>query len=265
MPARRARALEKCPAEFITLAGVLADAAGVIVRKHFRTGIKVLGKADSSPVTIADRKAETRMRQIIARKYPAHGILGEEYGADRIDAEYVWVLDPIDGTKSFICGIPLFGTLIALVHRGRPILGIIDQPVIHERWVGAIGRPTRFCGKIVTTRACKKLADATLFATSPYMFGDKGDSFERLRKSVKLPRYGSDCYAYGQLASGNIDIVVEGGLKPHDYLAQVPIIGGAGGILTDWEGRPLGLHSGPRICAAGDRKMHREALRVLAG
>jgi inositol-phosphate phosphatase/L-galactose 1-phosphate phosphatase/histidinol-phosphatase len=260
------RADAKCPAKFIAFAGALADAAGPIVRRYFRTGIKVLGKADSSPVTIADRKAEARMRALITRHFPDHGILGEEYGAHRIDAEYVWVLDPIDGTKSFICGVPLFGTLIALVHRGRPILGIIDQPVIHERWIGAVGRPTRFCGKTATTRACRRLADATLFATSPHMFGGgDAESFERLRRNVKLPRYGSDCYAYGQLASGNVDIVVESGLKPHDYLAQVPIIAGAGGILTDWEGRALGLQSGPRICAAGDRKLHKEALRILAG
>lgn len=266
MPLRRATTVPKCPPAFAAFAGKLADAAGVVARRYFRTGVAVLGKSDASPVTIADRKAEARMREMIARAYPDHGILGEEHGPHRLDAEYVWVLDPIDGTKSFICGVPLFGTLIALLHRGRPILGVIDQPISRERWLGAAGRPTRFCGRAAKTRACRRLADATLFATSPHMFGGpNADPFERLRTSVKLPRYGSDCYAYGLLASGHIDIVVEAGLKPYDYLAQVPIIAGAGGILTDWEGRPLGLESGPRICAAGDRALHRKALRVLAG
>lgn len=262
---RKTATLARCPAEFLDLAGRLADAAGVVSRRYFRTGIKVIEKGNSSPVTMADRLAETRMRQMIQRAYPDHGIMGEEHGIDRIDAEYVWVLDPIDGTKSFICGVPLFGTLIALVHRGTPILGIIDQPVIGERWIGAVGRRTIYLGKRATTRPCESLAEATLFATSPYMFGTQTAAFESLRTSVKLARYGGDCYAYGQLAAGNIDIVVEGGLQPHDYLAQVTIIEGAGGVLTDWEGRALGLQSGGRICASGDPKLHKHALRKLAG
>jgi len=258
-------ALARCPPSFLDLANRLADAAGVVSRRYFRTGIKVIDKDNSSPVTMADRLAETRMRQMIARECPAHGIMGEEHGLDRIDAEYVWVLDPIDGTKSFICGVPLFGTLIALVHRGIPILGIIDQPVIGERWVGAVGRRTTYCGKRATTRPCKSLAEATLFATSPYMFGQHTAGFESLRTSVKLTRYGTDCYGYGQLAAGNADFVVEGGLKPHDYLAQVPIIEGAGGVLTDWDGKALGLESGGRICGSGDPKLHKQALKKLNG
>jgi inositol-phosphate phosphatase / L-galactose 1-phosphate phosphatase / histidinol-phosphatase len=255
-----------CPPRFIALAQRLADAAGVVARRYFRTGVAVIGKADASPVTIADRQAESRMRAIIAREFPDHGIVGEEHGAERSDAEHVWVLDPIDGTKSFISGVPLFGTLIALVRRGRPILGIIDQPVLRERWIGAAGRPTRFCGRAASTRACGRIAEATLFATSPHMFhGADAASFERVRSTVRLPRYGSDCYAYGLLASGHVDIVIEAGLKPHDYLAQVPIIEGAGGALTDWEGRPLTLESGRRICAAGDRRLHRKVLGLLAG
>jgi inositol-phosphate phosphatase/L-galactose 1-phosphate phosphatase/histidinol-phosphatase len=251
---------------YAAFAGALADAGGRIVRRYFRTGVEVLGKSDASPVTIADRAAEKRMRAMIEAEFPGHGIVGEEFGAARAEAEFVWVLDPIDGTKSFICGVPLFGTLIALLHKGRPVVGIIDQPVSRERWLGVAGRPTRFNGRPIATRRCRNLSLATLFATSPTMFsGENGVAFERLRKSVKLPRYGSDCYAYGLLASGFVDIVVEAGLKPHDYLAQVPIIEGAGGRLTDWEGRRLGLGSGPRICAVGDRRLHRRVLETLSG
>lgn len=255
----------RCPARLLELAGRLADAAGVVSRRYFRTGLKVVDKANSSPVTMADRLAETRMRAMIAHEHPDHGIMGEEHGLDRIDAEYVWVLDPIDGTKSFICGVPLFGTLIALVHRGVPILGIIDQPVIGERWVGSVGRRTTYCGRKAMTRPCRNLAGATLFATSPYMFGKRTAAFESLRTSVKLARYGADCYAYGQLAAGNVDIVVEGGIQPHDYLAQVTIIEGAGGVITDWEGRALGLESGGYVCASGDPRLHKHALQKLVG
>lgn len=263
---RRTQAQARCPVEFIALAERLADAAGVVARRYFRTGVEVIGKADASPVTIADRAAETAMRGLIARRFPAHGIYGEEHGVVRADAEHVWVLDPIDGTKSFICGIPLFGTLIALLHRGRPILGIIDQPILRERWVGAAGRPTRFRGKTARTRRCSGLGEATLFATTPHMFhGRDHKGFERLRRQVKLPRYGGDCYAYGQLASGHVDIVVESGLQPYDYLALVPVIEGAGGAMTDWDGKPLGLASGKRVCAVGDRRLQAAVLRALNG
>ena len=266
MTSKVAGTTTRCPRAFIALAGRLADAAGRVARRHFRTGIAVIGKADASPVTIADREAEARMRAIIERAFPEHGIVGEEHGTLRPDAEHVWVLDPIDGTKSFISGVPLFGTLIALLHRGRPILGIIDQPVLRERWVGALGHPTRFCGRPASTRRCASLAAATLFATSPHMFhGADGEGFERLRRAVKLPRYGGDCYAYGLLASGHVDLVVEASLKPYDYLAQVPIIEGAGGALTDWDGARLGLGSSGRVCASGDRRLHRKALALLAG
>ncbi len=265
VPARK-RAPEACPQRFIDLAGKLADAAGAVVRRYFRTNMRVIGKQDASPVTIADRKAEKAMRAMIARAFPGHGIMGEEYGNERIDAEYVWVLDPVDGTKAFISGIPLFGTLVALTRRGKPILGVIDQPIMRERWVGAVGRKTVFCGRIAKTRACAKLADATLIATSPHMFKpDEFRTFERLRKKVKLPRYGGDCYGYGLVASGHVDIVVEAGLKPYDYLAQAPILAGAGGIITDWDGKPLTLKSGRRVCACGDRKLHKRVLRLLAG
>ncbi|MGQ0676089.1 MAG: inositol monophosphatase family protein, partial [Rhodospirillales bacterium] len=180
--AARPRAPEACPERFIRLARRLADAAGAVVRRHYRTQLKVMGKADTSPVTEADREAEKAMRGIIRRAFPTHGVLGEEYGPERTDAEYVWVLDPIDGTNAFISGIPLFGTLIALARRGRPILGVIDQPVLRERWVGALGRKTTWNGRRVRTRPCARIADATLHATSPHMFEPaEFRAFERLR------------------------------------------------------------------------------------
>jgi inositol-phosphate phosphatase/L-galactose 1-phosphate phosphatase/histidinol-phosphatase len=216
-------------------------------------------------VTAADRAAEAAMRQLIAADFPDHGIIGEEFGRLREDAEYVWVLDPIDGTKSFISGVPLFGTLIALARRGRPVLGIIDQPISGERWVGAAGRPTVLQGREIRCRPCPALSSATLFATTPDMFaGPDRDAFARLAQAVKLVRFGADCYAYGLLAAGFIDIVAEASLKPHDFCAMVPIVEGAGGIVSDWRGAPLGLSSDGRVLVAGDAAAHRAALALLA-
>ncbi len=266
MTAAAGRTAEAGIDAFIALANRLADAAGAVIRPYFRSGLEVIGKQDASPVTVADRESEAAMRAMIERDFPGHGILGEEHGAVRLDAEYVWVLDPIDGTKSFISGFPLFGTLIALLHRGRPLMGIIDQPIIRERWIGAEGRPTTFQGKPARTRHCARLADATLYSTTPDMFrGADAAGYEKLRRAVKLPRFGGDCYAYGQLANGHVDIVVEARLQPYDYLAQVPIIAGAGGVLTDWQGRPLGLESDGRVAASGDPQLHKDVLRLLAG
>ncbi|HEX3501460.1 MAG TPA: histidinol-phosphatase [Stellaceae bacterium] len=250
----------------LTLAEALADAAGAVIRPYFRQKIAVDDKADASPVTIADREAEQAMRALIEARYPADGIFGEEFGTVRDGAEWVWVLDPIDGTKSFISGIPLFGTLVALLHHGRPVLGIIDQPISHERWRGVAGSPSTHNGNPIRTRPCPDLAAASLFATAPDMFrGADAAAFARLKAAVKLTRHGGDCYAYGLVASGFIDCVVEASLKPYDYCAMVPIIEGAGGVFTDWQGKPLGLRSDGRVLAAGDRRVHEAALSVLAG
>src|SRR5579863_530461 len=175
-------------AALLAFANTLADAAGAIIRGHFRRGIAVDDKPDQSPVTIADREAERELRRLIEARFPGDGILGEEFGGTRPDAERIWVLDPVDGTKSFISGIPLFGTLIALTEQGRPTLGVIDQPISRERWIGAAGHPTTLNGAPIHTRACPTLASATLFATAPEMFrGDEAEGFQRLRGSVKLP------------------------------------------------------------------------------
>lgn len=205
------------------------------------------------------------MRRLIAARFPDHGIIGEEYGPEREDAEFVWVLDPIDGTKSFISGVPLFGTLIALAQHGCPIVGIIDQPILRERWIGAHGRASRFNGVEIRCRSCAALGAATVFATSPDMFKD-GDAFAfgRVAAAAKLVRFGADCYAYGLLALGCIDIVIEASLKPYDFSAMLPIIEGAGGIATDWQGKPLSIASDGRVLVAGDRRAHEAALTLLA-
>jgi len=244
----------------------LADAAGEVIRPYFRKPLAVRDKPDLSPVTAADRAAEEAMRRLIEARFPEHGILGEEFGREREDAELVWVLDPIDGTKSFISGVPLFGALIALTREGRPILGIIDQPISRERWVGAAGRPTTLNGAPIGCRACPSLAVATLFATTPDMFkGEDAAAFARVSAAVKLVRFGADCYAYGLLAAGFVDLVLEASLKPYDFCAMVPVVEGAGGVATDWRGADLDLASDGRILVAGDRRAHEAALTLLAG
>jgi inositol-phosphate phosphatase / L-galactose 1-phosphate phosphatase / histidinol-phosphatase len=247
----------------IELAEQLADAAGKVARRYFRQPLAVEDKPDLTPVTIADREAESAMRTLIAARFPDDGILGEEHGATQPDAKRIWVLDPIDGTKSFVAGIPLFGTLIALVENGVPVLGVIDQPILKERWLGIAGQPTRLNGKPVMTRARATLDAASLYATSPDMFGHDRPAFERLRGAVKASRFGADCYAYAMLASGFIDLVVEADLKPYDYCALAPVVTGAGGSITDWQGMPLRLASDGRVIAAGDPRLAVAARAIL--
>jgi inositol-phosphate phosphatase / L-galactose 1-phosphate phosphatase / histidinol-phosphatase len=249
---------------YLDLARRLADVSGAIARRYFRTKVTVDDKADLSPVTIADREAEAAMRDLIAQTFPAHGVIGEEHGSDRPDASHVWVLDPIDGTKSFITGRPLFGALIALCREGRPILGIIDCPALGERWIGAAGRPTLHQGQPVRTRACDALDRAALYCTTPQMFkGADFERFEHVRKTVKLPLYGGDCFAYGLVASGFADLVIEASLNVYDFAALVPVLEGAGGVMTDWQGRALGFKSDGRVIAAGDARTHAQALDAL--
>ena len=251
---------------FLALALRLADAAGEVIRLYFRKPIAVIDKPDLTPVTAADRAAEETMRGLIEARFPEHGILGEEFGRAREGAEFIWTLDPIDGTKSFISGVPLFGTLIALTRDRRPIVGVIDQPISRERWVGASGRQTTLNGAAIRCRPCPVLAAATLFTTTPDMFkGEDAASFARVSAAVKLTRFGADCYAYGLLAAGFVDLVLEANLKPYDFCAMVPIVEGAGGVASDWRGRSLDLASDGRILVAGDRRAHGAALALLGG
>ncbi|HYE01223.1 MAG TPA: histidinol-phosphatase [Alphaproteobacteria bacterium] len=252
--------------DMIALAARLADAAGAICRQYYRSPLSIDDKADASPVTIADREAERTMRAILAGAVPQHGIIGEEMGAERADAEYVWVLDPIDGTKSFMTGRPLFVTLIALLRRGEPILGVIDQPIVGDRWIGAEDLPTMLNGRPARVRSCPRLDGAVVATTTPEMFvgPERQAAFARLRGGCKIGLFGGDGYSYGQLSSGHLDIVVEDSMKLHDFAALVPVVNGAGGIITDWAGRPLGAHSAGDILAAGDRAAHRAAVALLA-
>jgi inositol-phosphate phosphatase/L-galactose 1-phosphate phosphatase/histidinol-phosphatase len=256
----------RCPEEYLGLAHRLAEASGAIVRRYFRAGVDVMHKDDRSPVTVADREAESAIREILGKACPDHGVVGEEHADHRPKAEFVWVIDPIDGTKSFITGRPLFGTLIALAWRGVPVLGVIDHPALGERWIGARGWPTLMNGREARVRRCAKLSDAALFASSPHMFmRSTAPAFERVRKRARQTVYGSDCYAYALVASGFGDLVVEANMDIYDYLAAVPVIEGAGGIMTDWRGRPLTLASGDRVIAAGDGAVHAQALALLNG
>jgi len=254
-----------CDDQFIALALDLAEKSRSIVKRYFRSDIETIDKADATPVTVADREAEAAMRSLITQTFPDHGIIGEEHGEEHVDREYVWVLDPIDGTRSFVAGLPLFGTLIALAHRGRSILGVIDHPATNERWLGAIGHTTTHNGVPASSRACPAIGQATLYATGPELFtGADAQAFTRLRRAVKLTRYSTDCYAYGMVAGGFGDLVAEAGLKSVDYMALTPIVEGAGGVITDWQGRSLSLASGGRILAAGDERTHAQALSLLA-
>jgi histidinol phosphatase-like enzyme (inositol monophosphatase family) len=254
--------------DLIALAHRLADRAGEVIRPFFRAGVEAEGKPDGSPVTLADRRAEEAMRSLLAEHVPDHGVIGEELGADRPDAQLAWALDPIDGTKAFIAGKPLFTTLIALLHRGRPVLGIVDQPVTGERWIGAAGRPTLFRtaagARPVHARACPSLANARLSSTGPQYFDAEGlAAFERVARRVALLGWGGDGYQYALVASGSLDLVIERGLKLHDWAALVPVIEGAGGLITDWDGRPPGMESKGDVVAAGDVRCHAEALEAL--
>lgn len=249
--------------EFLQFANELADAARPIAREYFRRPLAVESKSDLSPVTIADRNIEMALRQLIERRYPGHGILGEEFSA-RNGNELTWVLDPIDGTRSFITGMPLFGTLIALLRDGRPILGVIDFPALSERWTGVAGQPTRHDGQVARTSGVARLADASCYSTSPDMFvGEDAGRFARLCAQVGMRRFGGDCYAYALLASGHCDLVVEAGLQPYDYLSLVQVIEGAGGRISDWQGRPLTLESDGRVLAAASPSLWQQALATL--
>jgi histidinol phosphatase-like enzyme (inositol monophosphatase family) len=241
----------------IAAAEAAADVAGAVVRPFFRTGLGADQKADRSPVTIADRTAEQAMRAVLTERFPEHGVLGEEFGIDRPQARLRWVLDPIDGTRAFITGRPTFGTLVALLDGDRPILGVIDQPVTRERWIGAAGRRTRFSGPLggrIGCRACALLADAELSCTSPeMMLGDAMPRWQRLAAAVRRNYWGGDCYAYGLLALGQIDVVAERDMKLWDWAALVPVVEGAGGRVTDWSGAPLRPDSDGTVLAVGDQ------------
>lgn len=251
----------------IHLINRLADVAGDAIRPFFRGDIGLEDKEDASPVTFADRAGETAIRRLLAAERPRDGIIGEEFGTEREGASRQWVIDPIDGTTSFVVGRPIFGTLIALLVDGFPVLGVIDQPILKERWVGAAGFETQLNGKAVHTRTCPDIAQAVLATTSPHAFdAHDGEHFLGLASKVAQRRivYGGDCYNYALLAAGHIDVVCEAGLKLHDYAALVPVVEGAGGMMCDWNGEPLHAESAGHAIALGDPARLEEVLEALA-
>jgi len=254
---------------YLALAERLADAAGEIIRPYFRADLNIERKADESPVTIADREAEQAMRAIIQAECPDHGIRGEEFPEIEGAGEWRWILDPIDGTKLFITGIPLFGTLIALAHNGTPVIGVVDQPISRERWTGGRDGAASFNGAKIKTNSRDNLAGANLFTTSLNEYDpDQAQAFARLSAATSLTRQGTDCYAFAMLAMGFVDIVVETNLKEWDMAAHIPVIENAGGIVTDWQGRPLrfdGQMVIETVIACANPTLHAQALAILQG
>jgi len=267
--------------EFVPFAIELAEAANGETLKYWRKSFAVETKGDESPVTIADKNAESAMRKLVKSRYPSHAIFGEEHGIELGEKseggdghEYLWVFDPIDGTKSFITGKPLWGTLIALLRDGEPVLGVLEQPVLKERWIGCKGTQTTFNGNPVSVHGDerKELNEALMYSTTPLMFYDENEvRYERLKRDVKIPMFGCDCYAYGLLASGFCDVVCEADLKPYDYMALVPIVLGAGGKMTDWEGEELKFVVGEgdgesfqgEVLATASERLWKESLASL--
>lgn len=250
---------------YIAFAHLLADAAGRAILPHFESPLTVETKADHTPVTRADREAEQAMRGLIEQEFPDHAIYGEEFGVrSPSGTQYTWVLDPIDGTKAFIAGRREWGTLIALCADGVPILGILNQPATGERWVGARGEPTVLNGEPIRTRPCPTLAGAELSTTSASYFStEQAGRVLTLAQAVRHRVQDGDCYAYGQLARGARDIVIDAGLKPYDILALAPIVHGAGGQLTGWDGAPITLTHYATALATGDAALAKEIRNIL--
>jgi myo-inositol-1(or 4)-monophosphatase len=263
------------PVDFAAFVDQLARQSGEAILPFFRTAMHAADKSHGGvfdPVTEADRAAETVMRRMISQAFPSHGIIGEEFGSHAPDADYCWVLDPIDGTKSFISGMPVWGTLIGLTHKGNACYGLMHQPFTRESFSGdgssalwrGIGPNHQPAERKLRVRPCETLATATLMTTHPSLLVEGTlDAFRRVETQVRLSRYGGDCYAYCMLAAGHIDLVIESGLKPYDIVALIPIIEGAGGVITTWDGGPA--TNGGAIIAAGDRRTHEAALALLKG
>lgn len=259
------------PVDLVAFVEKLAHASGEAILPFFRTGLSVTDKGRDAgafdPVTEADRAAETVIRRMIRATFPDHGIVGEEFDDHKPDAEHVWVIDPIDGTRAFLCGLPVWGTLVGLMKNGEPVLGAMNQPYTGELFVGGVGK-AYLKGprgqRELQTRLMDRLAEATLMTTDPRLFsGEEGEAFRRVEQDVRLSRYGTDCYAYAMLAAGQVDLVIEAGLKPYDIVALIPIIEGAGGVITTWDGSSA--RNGGRILAAANKTLHRAAMERLAG
>jgi myo-inositol-1(or 4)-monophosphatase len=255
------------PASWVAAAEAALDAAGAAIRPYFRAGLRADLKADESPVTLADRLAEEILREALRLHFPEYGLLGEEFPATQQDARYIWVIDPIDGTRAFLTGRPSFCTLLGLVEDGVPVLGLIDQPVTGERWIGGRAVPASFKGNFggrIGPRQVRILQDAELSSTAPEAFEPQAaERFARLKAQCRRVYWGGDAYAYGLLALGQVDIVAESGLKPWDWAALAPVVEAAGGVITDWSGEKLRLGCDGNVLAAANAELHAAALAAL--
>src|SRR5690606_15366408 len=252
--------------DIIATALALADIARETTRTYFRRPLPADRKGDTTPVTIADRETEQRMRELIGQRHGDHGIVGEEFGTHLGESAWTWILDPIDGTKSFVSGKPTYGSLVALVHDSTPVVGVIEIPCQDERWLGVAGRATACNGAPCRVSSADRLDAAVMLATTPDMF-DEADwpVFEYVSRRARARAFGTDCYGYGLLASGFCDVVMEADLEPYDYMALVPVVEGAGGIITDWTGAALDKNSDGRVLASATRALHDEILALIAG
>ena len=250
--------------EFISFANILADESAKVIMEYFRQTLTIENKDDDTPVTIADKKSELKIRELINKAYPSHGILAEEFDNTNLDSEYIWVIDPIDGTRSFIAGHKDFGTLIALLYKKKPVLGIINCPAHEERWIGAENQITTLNGKKIKTSSKKLIEDCYTMTTGLYLEDEIfRNAFENIIKKSKDYILRGDCYMYGMLSTGLIDIVIEDTLKAHDYMALVPIIQGAGGIITDKNNNPITLNSDGSVLATANSLIHKQAINLI--
>ncbi len=252
------------PAQFVETAIAAADAARPVTTKYFRARLDIASKRDRTPVTIADHEVEQVVKNLILERHPTHSFLGEESGATDNDEQWRWVIDPIDGTKSFATGNPTFGTLIALLHRDRPVIGIIDHAALDERWLGVHRRATTHNGAPCATSGVRRLAEASMYSTTLDMFAARTlEQFNRLSGACRFRVFGGDCYGYGLLASGFTEVVCEARLGTHDFMALIPVVEGAGGCITDWQGARLTSRSTGQVLAAANRRLHQAALVEL--
>ncbi|MFO1220024.1 MAG: inositol monophosphatase family protein [Burkholderiaceae bacterium] len=250
---------------WLRFAHELADAAHALLAPAAALAPEVQVKADRSFVTALDARIEARLREMIGARYPAHGILGEEAGARALDADGVWILDPIDGTAPFVAGVPVFGTLIALAWQGVPVLGVMHLPVTQQRYVGVSGRASTLNGTPIRTRRCDDMRGAILSTSNPDLMSDAERlALAALRERTAWRIYGGCCLSYGLLAAGRTDVAIDAGLALYDYAPFRPLIEGAGGVITDWQGRAVTLAGGSRVLAAGDARRHAEALALIA-
>jgi len=252
------------PVEYIETATIATDKARTITQRWFRVKLDIKSKQDRSLVTLADQETEHAVREIILGRHPNHSFLGEETGIQVNDKEWQWIIDPIDGTKSFATGNPTFGTLVSLLHEQKPVLGIIDHSMLNERWIGVKGQTTSYNGKPCQTSYVTNLDQASIYTTTLDMFHEAVFMrYDKLSKHCQFRVFGGDCYAYGLLSNGLTDLVCEADLKPYDYLALVTVVEEAGGIITDWQGEPLTIQSGDQVLAAGNIMLHQAALEIL--